>query len=351
MSAFVVFLGGDSLPWLELEDGGVIGRGEDFREPGVTVTAIAPASSVTFRSAALGGLSPAQALAAARLDASEVSLGTDRHVAVAGAGDHYVMTDKAIMQRWLSQLAERGLVASAIIPAPDLLPVPEEGFLRAVLHDEAILRSAETGLEDDGVISALVVGDAEVRTLESAELEQAIAVAVESPPLNMLQGEFVPRADWSAPAGYWRRLAIYAGVAAAIVLAIPIAQWARLSMATSSTNEQSATISALVLGERSGSEDAIDRLQDKVAELRGGGAGFLPTLGALMTSMETMPNVELGLLSFDPDGTLHVTVRASAQPEVDMLVRAMEGHAFAVSKGAPRAQQGRIEVEMQVRPK
>ena len=49
MSAFVVFLGGDSLPWLELEDGGVIGRGEDFREPGVTVTAIAPASSVTFR--------------------------------------------------------------------------------------------------------------------------------------------------------------------------------------------------------------------------------------------------------------------------------------------------------------
>lgn len=351
MSAFVVFLGGDSLPWLELEDGGVIGRGEDFREAGVTVTAIAPASSVTFRAATFGGVSPAQALAAARLDASEVSLGSDRHVAVAEAGDHYVMTDTATMQRWLSELAERGLAASAIIPAPDLLPVPQDGFLRAVLHDETILRSADTGLEDDGVVSALVVGDAEVRTLEPAELEQAIASAVQTPPLNMLQGDFAPRADWSAPEGYWRRLAMYAVVAAAILLAIPIAQWTRLSVATSSTNEQSATISALVLGERSGSEDAIDRLQDKVAELRGGGAGFLPTLGALMTSMETMPNVELGQLSFDPDGTLHATVRASAQPEIDMLARGMESHAFTVSKGAPRTEQGRIEVDMQVRPK
>ena len=57
MSGFVVFLGGKTLPWLEVEHGRVIGRGEDFRESGVAVIAVAPASSVTYRCAAFGGLS------------------------------------------------------------------------------------------------------------------------------------------------------------------------------------------------------------------------------------------------------------------------------------------------------
>lgn len=351
MSEFVVFLGEDTLPWLEIEGGRVVGRGEDFQQTGVTVSAVAPASCITFRSATLGGLSPAQALAAAKLDAAEVGLGKDRHVAVAGDGSHYVMTDAGMMRGWLAQLARHEIVASVMIPAPDLLPIPETGFLRGVLHGEDVLRSAETGLEDDGVVSTLVVGDAPVRTLDASEFEPAIVSAVQAPPLNMLQGDFAPRTDWRAPAGYWRRMGLYAATVAAIMLAIPVAQWVRLSMATSSINEQSATISALVLGERSGSEDAIDRLQDKVAEFRGGGAGFLPTLNALMIGMEAMPNVELGQLSFDPDGTLRAFVRASGQPEIDMLARGMESRAFSVSKGTQRAEQGRIEVELQVRPR
>lgn len=351
MSGYVVFLGGDTLPWLEVEDGRVIERGEDFRETGVSVTAVAPASSITFRPASLGGLSPAQALAAARLDAADVSLGANRHVAVAAAGDHYVIADKTKMQGWLSTLAEYEIAPSAIIPAPDLLPVPETGFVRGVLHDEAVLRSAGAGLEDDGAISPLVVGDAPVRTLEAPELERAIAMAVEAPPLDLLQGDFAPRTDWTAPAGYWRRLAIYAGVACALTLAVPLAQLVRLSMATSSLDEQSATIAAKALGEMSGSEDAIDRLQDKLADQRGGGAGFLATMGVVTGAMESMPNIELGALSFDPDGTLRATIRAGGQPEIEVLSRVIEGNGFAVNRGTQRSGQGRAEVEIQVRPK
>lgn len=255
------------------------------------------------------------------------------------------------MEHWLAQLAEHEIVPSAIVPAPDLLPVPEDGFVKGVVFGEQILRSAHTGLEDDGVISALVVGDAPVQTLEQDQLEAALAEAIAAPQLNLLQGDFAPRADWRAPAGYWRRIVVFLIAIVGITLAIPIAQWVRLSLATSSMNEQSATISALVLGERSGSEDAVDRLQDKVAELRGGGAGFLPTLAALMSAVETMPNVELAQLSFDPDGTMRATVRASSQPEIDMLVRAMEGRSFTVTKDASRSEQGRMSVEVQVRPK
>lgn len=351
MNGFVVFLGGETLPWLEIEDGVVTARGEDFQGSGLAVTAVVPASGVSYRPCVLGGLSPAQALAAARLDAAEVSLGVNRHVAVAEAGDHYVIADGAKMRAWLSELDSRGLTASALIPAPSLLPAPETGFVRGALHDETVLRSADTGLAEDGTISPLVVGDAPVRTLEAAELEQAIAAAVASPPLDLLQGEFAPRTDWSTGSGYWRRMAIFAALAGALTLAIPLAQWMRLSMATASLDEQSATIAALALGERSASEDAIDRLQDKLADQRGGGAGFLPTLGVVTAAMESIPNVELGTVAFDADGTLRATVRANGQAEIDVLSRAVEGRGFTVSQGAPRSMQGRAEVELQVRPR
>ena len=84
----------------------------------------------------------------------------------------------------LAELAERGITASAVIPAPSLLPVSESGFVRGALHDETVLRSAETGLAEDGIVSPLVVGDAPVRTLDSLELEQAIVASVASPPLD-----------------------------------------------------------------------------------------------------------------------------------------------------------------------
>lgn len=351
MNGFVVFLGGETLPWLEIEDGQVTARGEDFQGSGLAVTAVVPASGVSYRPCALGGLSPAQALAAARLDAAEVSLGPDRHVAVAQAGDHYVISDKAKMQAWLAELANRGITASALIPAPSLLPVPETGFVRGALHDETVLRSVETGFAEDGTISPLIVGDAPVRTLDAAELERAIAAAVASPPLDLLQAEFAPRADWGAGSGYWRRMAIFAALAGALTLAIPFAQWMRLSISTASLDEKSATIAALALGERSASDDAVDRLQDKLADQRGGGSGFLSTLGAVTAAMESIPNVELGALAFDADGTMRATVRANGQPEIDVLGRAIEGRGFAVSQGAPRSMQGRVEVELQVRPR
>lgn len=350
MSGFVVFLGGETLPWLEVEHGRVIGRGEDFRESDAAVIAVAPASSVTYRSAAFGGLSPAQALAAARLDAGEVSLGTERHVAVAEAGDHYAMTDKAKMREWLSRLAEHDIIPSAIIPAPSLLPVPETGFVRGILHGETVLRSAQTALEDDGAVSLLVVGDSAVRTLDALELERAIAAAIAAPALDLLQGDFAPRTDWSASAGYWRRMAIFAGIAAVLTLAVPLAQWTRLSMATSSLDAQGAAIAAKALGEVSASEDAIDRLQDQLADQRGGGAGFLPTLGVVTAAMESMPNVELSALSFDPDGTLRATLRAGRQAEIEIVRRAIETRGFSVTQGMPGNGQGRAEIELQVRP-
>lgn len=351
MSGLVVFLGGDSLPWLQVENGKVVAHGDDLSGSDDCVLAIVPSRGVTYRTASFGDLSRAQALAAARLDAADVSLGSDRHVAVADAGDYYVVTDKVTMQGWLSRLAERELQAIALIPSPSLLPVPVSGFVRAELPHEIVLRSAHTALAEDGVISSLVVGDQPVANLGQAEFEATVAAIAEHPPINLLQGDFAIRTNWEAIPGYWRRTAILAALLVGLTLAIPLAQWMRLSTATAELDRQSATIAAKALGETSGSDDAAERLQDELIDQRGGGAGFLATQAAVTKAIETIPGVELASLSFDPDGTMRTMIRATGRPEIDALRRAVEAHRFSVTEGTQTTTQGRAEVEFQVRPR
>lgn len=351
MNRWVAFLGAETIPWLRIEDGAVTAHGEDLLEADQPVLAIAPASGVAYRNTGFADLSPAQALAAARIDAAEASLGPERHVAVAEARDHYAVTDAAAMRGWIGQLAGRGLEASALVPSPSLLPVPEEGFLRAKLPYETVLRSSGTGLEEDGVVSLLVVGDAPVRTLGRDEIEAAIVAASEAPALNLLQGAFAPRTDWRAEPGYWRRMAIFAGTILALTLAIPVAHWVRISLATGKLDRESAEIAAAALKEAQPSSDSVARLEQKLAQQRGGGAGYLATQAAIVSAVEATPNSELSSLGFDPDGTMRATVRALGQPELDAIRAAIEMRGFSVSMGVPANVQGRMEVQMQVRPR
>ena len=351
MNGLVVFLGGDALPWLQIEDSKVVRHGDDLRGSDDAVIGITPARSVTYHTASFRELSRAQALAAARLDAADVTLGSDRHVAVSEAGDYYVVTDKEAMQGWLSKLAERGLRAVTLIPSPSVLPLPESGFVRAELPHETVLRSASTALAEDGVISLLVVGDQPVANLGQADLEDAVATAAEYPPINLLQGDFAIRTNWDAAPGYWRRMAIFAALLVGLALAIPLVQWARLSTATAALDRQSAAIAAKALGEASGSEDAAERLQDELIEKRGGGAGFLATQAAVTKAIESIPGVELSSLSFDPDGKLRAMVRAMGRPEIDAVRRAVDAGRFSVIEGTQTTTQGRVEVEFQVQPR
>lgn len=351
MSVLVIFLGEDRLPWLRVEDGRVVGHGDDLREADQPVIGIVPAGSVTYRTANFGDVSPAQALAAARLDAVDASLGSDRHVAMAAAGDHYVVTDKSVLQRWLTKLEVRGLEAFALIPSPSLLPVPLTGFVRAELPHEIVLRSSTTALAEDDIISPLIVGEMQIATIGQAELELAVAVAAENPPLNLLQGEFAVRADWRAATGYWRRIAVFSALFVGLTLAVPSVQWVRLSMATAALDQKSAEIAAKALGETQASDDAVERMQDALIEKRGGGAGFLATQAVVVNAIQAVPGAELASLSFDPDGTMRAMIRASSRAEGDAVQRAIEAAGLAVTQGTQASNQGRAEIEFQVRPK
>jgi type II secretion system protein L len=351
MSVSLLFVGVEPTQWLRVEDGAVVASGEGAPDLETPVVAVIRSESVAWRSFDATALAPAQALVAARMDAADASLGDpdDRHVAVASARDGYGVTSQRDLRMTLAGLDKMGLQPAAVIPSWALLPVPDAGFFRAVLPGETVLRSASGGLLEDGEISSLIVGEAPVRTLTRDELEVAIAAAAMMPSPNLLQGEFAPRTDWGAEAGYWRRMGIFAALALALTFSIPFANWARLVASTSSIERESASIAAKALGEAEPTPDATLRLREKLAERRGGGIGYLATETAILRAVEGQTNAELASFGFDADGTAHAPVRATSQSELDGIRNALAAAGLQATLGQTTTNQGRPQAEMTVR--
>ncbi|MDD1450748.1 type II secretion system protein GspL [Sphingomonas sp. H160509] len=168
---------------------------------------MAPADAVTLHWAELPSRSAAQATAAARILASEASASplAELHVAVGdeGATDRPIgVVGAATMRDWLLMLAEAGVDPVAVIPAPMLLPRPEEGYARAELAGSGVVRGTSSGFADEARLTELVTGGTAPATVDRDTLEAAIVAAVASPPLDLRQGPFARRRrfaiDWGA---------------------------------------------------------------------------------------------------------------------------------------------------------
>jgi general secretion pathway protein L len=209
----VLFLpnGQSPLRWLRVAEGGVAARGEGLPvidpELDAAPVAVAPADAVTLHWADLPDRSIPQAVAAARLlvgDASASAL-SELHVAVGretdGAERPIGVVAAAQMRAWLAALAADGIDPAAVIPAPMLLPRPVEGYVRADLGGDGVVRGANSGFADEARLTELVTGGVAPRVLSRDALESAIAAAVAAPGLDLRQGEFAARDERST--GRW----------------------------------------------------------------------------------------------------------------------------------------------------
>lgn len=352
MNATVVFLGRADLPWLRIEEGAIVARDEHALDVQGPVVAVLPAGRVTYRRFDTSALAPAQALAAARIEAADASLGAaeDRHVAVSTDRTEFAVTSREALIADLAALGVEGMAPYAVIPSSSLLPRPEAGYLSAALPGETVLRGPDGGFTADDSVSALIVGAEQVVALSREEVEAAIIAATDNPPLNLLQGEFAPRIVWVAEEGYWRRMGKYALIALALTVAIPVVKWGKLVAATSSMDAETAQIAATALGEAEGTAESIQTLNTRLAERRGGGKGYLATQAAVTRIVEATPNVDLGAVAFDVGGVMRATVRGTSQADIDTVRNALISSGFAVEIAAPSNVQGRQQAELTLRP-
>jgi general secretion pathway protein L len=136
-----------------------------------------------------------------------------------------------------------------------------------------------------------------------------------------------------------------------VSLAVQVAAIARYSFAADAAEAETSRVAAAALPRKARTTNPASALTQRLAELRGGGAGFGATAGALFEAVKGTPNVELSALAFAPDGLLRATVQADSPAAIEALRQRVEASGFAAEAGPPRSGGGRRVADLTVRPR
>ena len=356
---FLPFDEGAPWRWWRVRHDAVIADGEGLPmlAEDERVVAVAPADAVTLHWAALPARSPAQAMAAARIvvgDATAVPA-HELHVAVATDPDGeraiaVVAPDR--MAAWLARLAAEGIDPAAMIPAPLLLPAPEEGYVRADLAGQSVVRGRTSAWADEARITDLVTAGDTPQTLPRDTLHAAAAAAVQAPPLDLRQGPFARRSRRAIDWPLVRRLAILAASILLVTLAIDVVRIARYSFGADTLEARAETIArqGLPRGAAAGEGDAARLLETRLAGLRGPGAGFSATAAAVYQVVQASPGAEITGLQFEPNGTMRVSLSAGNEVEANAVKARLERAGFAVTASVFQSANDRLTGDLTVTP-
>lgn len=363
--ALLLFLGRDGGvdSWIRLADGLVAARGAgrdgSDGHRSAPVVAVVPGEAVTLRWIELpAGLSPAQAAGAARLMVAELSAQPvgELHVAVGrdsgdGAGRCVGLVPMETMRTWLDGLEGAGFDAERIVPETLLMSAPAEGL---VTWDSGLLRlyrGQDEAFAAEPELGDLLLAGRMAIPVDAEAFEAGLAGALDRAPLDLRQGPFGRRRDWRVAPARARRLAALTAALLLISFVIQVALIARYIFAADAADAETRRIAAAALPRSPGMADPQAALTQRLAELRGGGAGFRATAGTLFEAVKATPNIELTALAFAPDGLLRATVQADSPAAIEALRQRVEASGFAAEAGAPRSGGGRPVAELMVRPR
>jgi general secretion pathway protein L len=169
--------------------------------------------------------------------------------------------------------------------------------------------------------------------------------------VDLRQGPFARRRELGLGAGRLRRLALLAAALLIASIAVELGAVARYSLAADAAEEETRRIAAAALPRNPAAAGTPGAIGDRLAALRGGGAGFTATAGALFEGVKATPDVELTGLSFTPAGTLRATVASRSPPALEALGKRVEASGFEVETVAPRSGGGRRIADLVVRPR
>jgi general secretion pathway protein L len=336
------------------------GEGMPPAEPdaSVPVVAVAPADAVTLHWAAIPARSTAQAAAAARIVVSDaIATPADLHVAIGEARAGVEGEERAIavvaperMAAWLAEMQARGVDPVAMVPAPLLLPEPEEGWLRGEVGGQAVMRGRSAGFADEARLTELIIGDAEPVALARDEVWRAAASAASAWPLDLRQGPFARRTRRSIDWALVRRLGLLVAMILLATLAIDLVRIARYSLGTDSLEARAAAVARQGLPRGSGEGDANRMLGERLSRLRGPGSGFSRTAAAVYQIVQAVPDSEVTALDFQPTGALRVSLSVAGEGQANTVKTQLERAGFTVTSGVFQQAGGRLSGDLTVAP-
>ncbi len=359
--------GEDGAPlWMRVADGEMVQGGsgaEWLRATGMsrlpdncTVMLVPPAGLTALHWIAHPDMPPRQGRAAARLEALTASIGpADTLMAAANENDdperpHIVaVAARADMQHWLLWAQNHGLDPDLVVPAPLLLPEPEDGYVAGMVGGVALLRGRGLALPAEEGLAAAIVNGGEIATLGTDAVNRAAIGALDNPPINLRQGDFAKRTARSVDKQQLARIAIWCGFIALVSLIIALIAIARYHADTSRLDAESIALARKVLPSTDDPDIANRELDARLAERGAGAYVFSGPVAGLFTAMQGAPNVTLTRLGRSADGMVSATL--SGQPaDVNVVLLALQGAGFTITATSTQAPSGQTLADITVRP-
>lgn len=367
--AVLIFLDsrGEIEGWLQTASDGIVARGRGLEELPALVdpntgeplrlVAIVPGEAVSVHWLELpAGLAPAQAVAAARLMASDMSVQplAEMHVAVGrefeGETARAVALVPAItMAGWLGRLQAQGFDPDLMLPEPLLLPRPSEGFFRHDRGATPLFRGRNDAFSIEPDLAELIVADAPVELLDPDRFEEGLVDPIASPAVNLRQGAFAKRRRWKIEWPLVRRLVMLSLAILLVTLSIQVVAIVRYTYAADALEIEANRVAAQTLRRSDPLFNAPAQLDQRLTELRGSGGGYGSLASALLEAVRGVPNAELTAMNFSDDGTLRATVQADSPATLSALQERLGAGGLRVEAGPLRTGGGRPTVELTVR--
>ncbi|WP_428630614.1 type II secretion system protein GspL [Sphingopyxis sp.] len=336
--------------WLRVDDGVIVDSGQDDGwvdawekprddDPEDRLIALAPAADVPLRWHHYPDAAPAQAAAAARIDALKASLGDGAllHIvagqpADAGQAVPVAVTTHAAMTAWTDWLTARDLFPVAIVPAAAAVPPPEPDSLwTAEVGTEQIVRTADRAYVSDPELDPLIAAGHPIAPLDADQMRNALLLTLATPPLDLLSGGWKPKRSWAVDPAMLRLAKRLAIALVVVSLLVPIVYAVRLTSDTGRADDAVVAMTrkaGMTASDATTAEAEVDR---RLAAAGGGPLAFSVPASALYDAMRDAPGVSLKTLSHRTDGTLTTTIAAPRVEDVNQVLLALQARGYKVT--------------------
>jgi general secretion pathway protein L len=255
---------------------------------------------------------------------------------------------RADMQQWLLRAQHHGLDPDIIVPAPLLLPVPDEGFSHGVAGGAGVLRGQDVALPADMALPELI-GSAPITEIAPEVVEARAIAALDAPPLDMRQGDFAKRVRRTIDRGVVKRIALWSALILIVALLTTLVGIGKQHLEASRLDRESLMLARQVLPGASDAAQAHIELDGRVAARRAGGRAFTAPVAALLRAMQDAPGVAQTSLSRDPDGMVRATLAAAKADDINVVLLALQAAGFTITATPSQDPGGRTLADITVR--
>jgi len=298
---------------------------------------------------------PLQAQAAARLLAADhlAAAAESQHIAIApGEPDTnerlVVCVEHGAMQQWLARATAMGLVPDDVVPAPLLLPLPDDADTLAVTErdGEWWVRGHGVALTAEPELAMHVIGERQRHLIPDPE--PALARMALAPPINLLQQGYARTP--AHPGGWhaWRRAAALALVLAVSPLVLLAVHILRDTWAASDLEEQAKAEAARALPMLAADGDPLPALRQALEAAHQGDA-FIRSTSALLHAVAQLDGAELEAMSFSDD-RLVATLAHRDVADIDRIREQLSGAGLALTGTGSRTVNGRLHHTFELGP-